>query len=224
MGCVIVPIRRVERIRFRVISGHPPIVESEIVLPGAPVLRELTSNRDRVAVVAEHAGEALREVGRGGVTPVPPHALIEAGGVHPVHAALVEVVHGQLPVGDADDRDRVRDLWMLVLRAPDDEPPAVEPLERAPATDGLAGEQRVSSLGLPATDEAVPPLELSLLGHVRRSVLEIAAQLLLPNSSRDAKAIATPVAMIAPTPASCSQVRLGECAAGTQCGPPHEMS
>src|SRR4029453_9561913 len=122
------------------------------------------------------------------------------------------------------DRDRVRNLGMLVLRAPDDEPPAFEPLEGARATDGFRGEQWVSSLGLPATDEAVPPLEPGLLAHVRPSVLEIAAQLLLPNSSRDAKAIATPVAMIAPTPASCSQVKLGECSAGTQCGPPHEMS
>src|SRR5437763_16800671 len=91
-------------------SRHPLIVESKIVLPGTPVLRQLTSARDRVAVIAERAGEALREVRRSRVTPVPPLGLIEAGGVHSVHAALVEVVDGQLPVGDTDHRDRGRGL------------------------------------------------------------------------------------------------------------------
>src|SRR4029079_19620524 len=89
MGRAIVSIRRVERIRYRVISRHPPIVESEIVLPGAPVLRPLASNRDRLAAVAERAGEALREVGRGGVAPVPPRALIEAGDVTHAHARIL---------------------------------------------------------------------------------------------------------------------------------------
>src|SRR4029077_4923731 len=97
----------------------PLIVESKIVLPGFPVLRELTSARDRVPVIAEGAGEALREVRRRRLTPVPPLGLIEAGGVHPVHAALVEVMHGQLPVGDTDDRDPVRNLGVVVVRAPD---------------------------------------------------------------------------------------------------------
>src|SRR6266480_3107862 len=87
--------------------------------------------------------------GAGASTPVPPHALIEARGVHPVHTAVVEVMHGQLPVNDTDDRDRVRDLGMVVVRAPDDESPAIEPLEGARSTDSLARKHRMGSLGLP---------------------------------------------------------------------------
>src|SRR4029077_13918352 len=110
-------------------SRHPLIVESKIVLPGTPVLQQLTSARDHVAVIAERAGEALREVRRRRVTPVPPLGLIEAGGVHPVHAALFEVMNGHPPVGDTYDRDRVRDLGVVVVRAPDHESLAIEPLE-----------------------------------------------------------------------------------------------
>ena len=42
---------------------------------------------------------------------------------------------------------------------PDDELLAIEPVERARSTDSVAREHRVGSLGLPPTDEAVPPLE-----------------------------------------------------------------
>src|SRR4029077_378013 len=146
-------------------SRHPLIVESKIVLPGTPVLQQLTSARDRVAVIAERAGEALREVRRRRVTPVPPLGLIETGGVHPVHAALVEVMQGQLPVGDTDDRDPVRNLGVVVVRAPDNESSTIQPLEGARSTDRVAREHRVRSLGLPPTDEAIPSLKLRFLSH-----------------------------------------------------------
>src|SRR3954453_2508462 len=112
-------------------SRQPVIVEIKIVLPGIPVLRQLSTTRDRISVVAEGAGEALGEVGCRRVTPIPPRGLIEAGGVHPVHAAVVEVMHGQLPVRDTDDRDCVWDLRVVVVRAPDNESLAIEPLEGA---------------------------------------------------------------------------------------------
>src|SRR5438874_10549888 len=134
-------------------------MKRKIPLPGTPCLQLLTSARDRIAVIAEGAGETLREVWRWRVTPVSPRGLIQAGGVHPVHAALVEVMHGQLPVGDTDDRDRIWDLGVVVVRAPDHESLAIEPLEGARSTDRLARKHRVGSLGLPPTDEAVPPLE-----------------------------------------------------------------
>src|SRR3954451_2916174 len=47
-----------------------PVGELEIVVPVHPVARELTAAGDRVAAVAEGAGESLREAGR--VAPEPP--------------------------------------------------------------------------------------------------------------------------------------------------------
>ena len=70
-----------------------------------------------------------------------------------------------MPVGDTDDRDRVRDLGVVVMRVPDNESPAIEPFEGARPTDSLAREHGVGSLGLPSTDEAVPLLEFWFLAH-----------------------------------------------------------
>jgi hypothetical protein len=105
-----------------------PVGDREVVLPGGPVPGQLALAGDRVAIVAEDAREPLAE--SGSVAPEPPLVFLEADRIQPVHAAVVEVVHGQLLVGDADDRDRVRDLRVVVVPAQNQELPAVQPLER----------------------------------------------------------------------------------------------
>jgi hypothetical protein len=56
---------------------------------------------------------------------------------------LVEVVHGRLPIEDPDDRDRIGNLWMVVVRALDQKLLIIKPLERGlSAHDGTGKANR----------------------------------------------------------------------------------
>src|SRR5204863_8112749 len=105
--------------------------------------RDLRKTGGRVAVVAERAGEPLREVGP--IAREPPCSFAKADREDPVDAAGVEVLHRQLPVEHPNDRDRVGNLWMVVLRAPDQKSLTPKPLERALTTD-RAGQRLMRGL------------------------------------------------------------------------------
>jgi len=63
----------------------------------------------------------------------------------------------QLSVGDADDRDRVRKLGMVVLPALNHEPSTLEPLERAFSVHDRPGKGRMGRLRRPPTDKRCQP-------------------------------------------------------------------
>src|SRR3954454_16406139 len=134
-----------------------PVGELEIVVPVHPVARELTAAGDRVAAVAEGADESLREAG--GVAPEPPRPGAHGDRVHPVDTAGVEVVHRELVVRDADAGQRVPYLGMVMVRAPDQEPVAVEPFERGSPMDHCR-EFRMTAYRRPRADKSPQEFQL----------------------------------------------------------------
>ena len=61
-------------------------------------------------------------------------------------------MHEQLVVDPAHDCDRVWDLWVIVVRAPDDELVFVQPLERGPAGDVISWQRQLGVLIVPVPD------------------------------------------------------------------------
>src|SRR3954471_23293441 len=125
--------------------NHPPYQEL-VTSPGcharttAPVMRRV-----------------LREAG--GVAPEPPRPGAHGDRVHPVDTAGVEVVHRELVVRDADDGQRVGDLGMVMVRAPDQEPVAVEPFERGSPMDHCR-EFRMTAYRRPRADKSPQEFQL----------------------------------------------------------------
>src|SRR5439155_6589303 len=81
----------------------------------------------------------------------------------PVDAARVEVVHVEA-VGISDDRDRVRDVGVVVAGPIDEELLALEPLDLARPTDDRARQTRVGRFGRPPAYEP-PPQVLKISVH-----------------------------------------------------------
>src|SRR5258708_5051028 len=95
----------------------------------------------------------------GGVVGAPSCGGAAVGGGPPLRAGGVAVVHGRLPVDDPGDGDRMGNLWMVVVRALDQEPLLLKPLERGlPGYDG-AGKRRMSGLGRPRAGQPLPALK-----------------------------------------------------------------
>jgi hypothetical protein len=99
----------------------------------------------------------------GGVVPESPPVLGDVDSEHPVHAAGVEVVHRRLPVDDPGDRDRIGNLGMVVLRALDQEPLILMPLERGLSGHDGAGKRRMRGLGRPRADQPLPAMKPGVL-------------------------------------------------------------
>src|SRR6266480_3011771 len=139
-------------------SANPAVGDREVALPGGTVARQLALAVDRVAVVAERACESLREPGC--VVPESPCVRGDVDRERPVYAAGVEVVHRLLPIDDPADRDRVGNLWMVVVRALEQKPLILKPLERGLSVHEGAGKRWMRGLGRPRTNQPLPTLKL----------------------------------------------------------------
>src|SRR5205823_733588 len=106
-------------------------------------------------------GDALRESGC--VVPESPRVWRDVDREHPVHAAGVEVVHGRLPIDDPGDRNRIGNLWMVVVGALDQKPLILEPLKRGLSAHDGAGKLWMSGLGRPCADQSLPTLKPGVL-------------------------------------------------------------
>src|SRR5262245_20593963 len=111
---------------------------------GAP----LPAARDRVAVVAQSADEALRPIGP--LAEERPDAALEGHLVDARDAARVEVMllEPALRGGRADDADPIGELGPIDGRALDQEPATLEPLEGRPPVRLYARD-----VGLPLADQ-----------------------------------------------------------------------
>src|SRR5829696_9779472 len=138
--------------------------EVKVGLPRAAVRRLLPAAYDRVAVIADRRGEALRK--RCALAPELPPPVSDAHLVDAADAALVGV---ELEVGPvrgvaAHDRDAVGCLGHLHRRAPHQVCSRVMPFDRGPSL--ARPRQPVWWLGLegPFADERLEPLQRLLCG------------------------------------------------------------
>ena len=137
---------------------------------------------DRVAIVGEGAGEALREPGC--VPPQAPRLIIDGYLVDAEYTTRVEVVHVQLRLvggsgsgiaarrvveaiafGDPDDGDRIRKGGMIGPGAVDQEPFAFQPFDDSSAVHDPAGIGGMGGVGGPGAHEPVERLQRRVGRH-----------------------------------------------------------